>query len=48
MPSERSICIAHFLQATEQIQNQNDDENGYDYAVRPKAVSITACRKSAD
>ncbi len=36
------------LQATEQIQNQNDYENGSDYAVRPVAVSITACRESPD
>jgi hypothetical protein len=36
------------LQATEQIQNQNDYENGYDYAVRPVAESITASRESPD
>ena len=36
------------LQATEQIQNQNDYENGSDYAVRPVAESITACRESPD
>jgi hypothetical protein len=36
------------MQVTEQIQNQNDDENGSDCAVRPVAESITACRKSAD
>jgi hypothetical protein len=36
------------LQATEQIQNQNDYQNGSDYAVRPVAESITACRESPD
>jgi hypothetical protein len=36
------------LQATEQIQNQNDYKNGSDYAVRPVAESITACRESSD
>jgi hypothetical protein len=36
------------LEASEQIQNQNDYENGSDYAVRPVAVSITACRERPD
>jgi hypothetical protein len=36
------------LQTTEQIQNQKDYENGSDYAVRPVAESITACRESPD
>lgn len=40
--------MAAQLQATEQIQNQNDDKNGSDYAVRPVAEPITACRESAD
>ena len=46
-----SPLVSNFLddlQATEQIQNQNDYENGYDYAVRPVAESITACRESPD
>jgi hypothetical protein len=46
LPNELT-SIAH-LQATEDIQNQNDDENGSEYAVRPVAESITACRKGAD
>jgi hypothetical protein len=39
---------ARALQATEQIQNQHDYENGSDYSVRPVAVPITACRESSD
>jgi hypothetical protein len=36
------------LEATEQIQNQKDYQNGSEEAVGPVAVSITACRERSD
>ena len=46
MPNEPST--SRTLQATEQIQNQQDYKNGSKYAMRPVAESITTCRESPD